>query len=150
MPRFLVEDAVERGLFDTGESDGRWQGTTLGTARMRQLFVALAAAADDGDPVAGELLDGVAEAIATSLIETINLLDVNHVIFGGPFFAPVADYLLARVPGLVRADPTLVSPHPITFEASGIGEDVAAIGAACLVLDHALSPRPAGLLIKRG
>jgi hypothetical protein len=31
---------------------------------------------------------------------------------------------------------------------SSIGEDVAAVGAACLVLDHAFSPRPSAMLIR--
>jgi hypothetical protein len=43
----------------------------------------------------------------------------------------------------------MVMPHEIAFSESAIGEDVAAIGAACLVLDHALSPRATGLLIRR-
>ena len=73
----------------------------------------------------------------------------DHVIFGGPFWSPVSSFLLPKVAQLVRRSAELVSPHPIAFVESAVGEDVAAVGAACLVLDHALSPRPAGLLIQR-
>jgi predicted NBD/HSP70 family sugar kinase len=142
IPRLLVADAIERGVIAE-----RGDRTTI--AGVREHFAALAAAERAGDAGAVALLDGVADDIATALVTIVNLLDVERVVFGGPFFAPVADALLERIPSRVGTASGLVAPHPVAFVASTIGDDVAAVGAACLVLDHAFSPRPAGLLIKR-
>jgi predicted NBD/HSP70 family sugar kinase len=148
MPRYLVREAIGRGVVTersaTGESDAE-----LSTADVIELFARLGEAATAGVGDAVEILDAAAQDIATALVTIINLLDTSTVIFGGPFWGAVGDFMLARIPDLVRMSPVLVSPHPITFAQSEIGEDVAAIGAACLVLDHAFSPHPAGLLIQR-
>ncbi|NNC11748.1 ROK family transcriptional regulator [Planctomonas sp. JC2975] len=141
LPRFLVADAIERGILD---GDAR----SMTTAEVRAAFTRLADARTS-DERAASLLRAVAEDTAVSLVTLVNALDVDHVVFGGPFFAPLRDYLLATVPPLVNGSPIMVMPHPITFTESAIGEDVTAIGAACLVLDHALTPKPAGLLIRR-
>jgi predicted NBD/HSP70 family sugar kinase len=142
IPRLLVREAIVRGLL----SD---PGVELGTAIVHSLFLELADAARNGDAIAVDILNTMAEDICVALVTLINLLDVDLVMFGGPFWAPVGDFLLERVRALVRASPLLISPHPIEFITSSIGDDVAAVGAACLVLDHAYSPRPAGLLIQR-
>ncbi|MHA7985623.1 ROK family transcriptional regulator [Rathayibacter sp. CAU 1779] len=141
LPRFLVTDAIERGILD-GDAG------SMTTAEVRAAFTRLADART-GDERAASLLKAVAEDTAVSLVTLVNALDVDHVVFGGPFFAPLRDYLLATVPPLVNGSPIMVMPHEIAFTESAIGEDVAAIGAACLVLDHALTPKPAGLLIRR-
>lgn len=142
MPRYLVGDAIDRGAL--AKPPG-----VLGTGAVRDLFVRLARAAASAEPVPVALFAGVADDIAAGLVQLINALDVNHVVFGGPFWGPVSSLLLPKVAELVRNSPLLVSPHPIAFVESAVGDDVAAVGAACLVLDHALSPRPAGLLIQR-
>jgi hypothetical protein len=51
------------------------------------------------------------------------------------------------LPEAVRSSAALIAKHTIALEQSAIGTDVAAVGAACLVLDHAFSPRPSALLI---
>jgi predicted NBD/HSP70 family sugar kinase len=142
IPRLLVSEAIERGLFPD-------PGVELGTTLVYALFLELARAVHDGEAVAVDILGSVADDIAVALVPLINLLDVDLIVFGGPFWTPVSDFLLERVSARVRASGDLVPPHPIQFITSSIGEDVAAIGAACLVLDHAFSPRPAGLLIQR-
>jgi hypothetical protein len=43
--------------------------------------------------------------------------------------------------------PDRVTHHSVVLKDSVVGEDVAAVGAACLVLDTALSPRASSLLI---
>lgn len=142
IPRLLVREGIDRGVLAD-------PGVELGTTLVYNLFLTLAEAAASGDAVATDILDAVATDIATALVSLINTLDVDTVVFGGPFWAPVADFMLERVRMLVRTSPLLIAPHPIEFITSSIGDDVAAIGAASLVLDHAFSPRPAGLLIQR-
>jgi predicted NBD/HSP70 family sugar kinase len=141
LPRYLVADAIDLGIL-SGDA------LTMTTAEVRQAFLRLVDARAT-DPRAESLLEAVAVDIAETLVTLVNVLDVDHVVFGGPFFTPLKDFLLERVPPLVQASPLLVMPRQIVFAESAIGEDVAAIGAACLVLDHVLSPRPAALLIRR-
>jgi predicted NBD/HSP70 family sugar kinase len=142
MPSVLVETAIAQGVLPS-------QSGPLGTEDVRVLFAQLAQAAVDGDQQALRLLDAVADDIADGLVQLINLLDVDHVYFGGPFIPVMGEFLLARVPSRVHDAALLVVPHEIQFEASRFGDDVAAIGAATIVLDHAFSPRPEGLLITR-
>lgn len=140
LPRLLVEEAVRLGALPKGTD-------VSSSAAVQAAFGDLAESAAAGDAVAEPILGRAAAAIATGLVSIINLLDLDRVVFGGPFWNPVSGFMLDRVPGLVTGSPALVPPHPIAFEASAIGEDVAAIGAACLVLDNAYSPHPAALLI---
>ncbi|WP_350346996.1 ROK family transcriptional regulator [Agromyces sp. G08B096] len=127
--------------------DARGPESEAEAADVLARFAALAARADAGDRGARAVLDEAADGIATALVTVVNLLDLDHVVFGGPFWHPVSSYLLDRVPDAVRASPALVSVRELSFAESALGEDVAAVGAACLVLDHALSPRPSSLLI---
>jgi len=134
-PHLLVEQATLAGL------------DTSSAASVDSAFTVFAAAACVGDASALAILDRVARHIATAVVITTNLLDVESVIFGGPFWHRVADVLLPRIQAYVNDDLALIAPHPILMVSSAIGDDVAAIGAGCLVLDHALSPRPSTLLI---
>jgi predicted NBD/HSP70 family sugar kinase len=135
VPHRLVEAAVDAGL------------DTSAAASVDEAFTIFADAARAGDAAAVSVLDEIAGYIATAVVVTTNLLDVERVVFGGPFWNRVAPVLLPRIERLVNADAALISPHPLQFVTSAIGEDVAAVGAGCLVLDHALSPRPSTLLI---
>ena len=106
-------------------------------------FRRLAALASSGDPRATAILTDAARAI----VVIVNLLDIDQVIFGGPFWLPIAPTVLAALPAAVRDDPALVLPHPIRFAESAVPVDVAAVGAATLVLDNTFSPRPSALLL---
>ena len=142
MPGVLVDAAISRGVLHA--NDG-----SLGTEEVRDLFGQLVQAAADGDEDAVAILDAAADDIAEGLVQLANLLDVDRVYFGGPFFSAAEEFFLARIPDRVHGSPLWVLPHEIQFERSQFGEDVVAVGAASLVLDHAFSPRPEGLLITR-
>jgi predicted NBD/HSP70 family sugar kinase len=142
MPSVLVDAAISRGVLQA--HDG-----SLGTEEVRGLFGQLVQAATGGDEEAIAILDAAADDIAQGLVQLANLLDVDRVYFGGPFFPVAQEFLLARIPDRVHSSPRWVLPHEIQFERSQFGDDVAAVGAASLVLDHAFSPRPEGLLITR-
>lgn len=142
LPRYIVDRAVAAGVLPAYDGEP-------GTEEVRGRFAALAEAATRGEEPAAGLLDAAASDIATGLVQLINMLDIDRVIFGGPFLAAAGGFLMERVPDRVRESRYRIAPHPIEFEVSEFGDDVAAIGAACLVLDHAFSPRPEGLLIAR-
>jgi predicted NBD/HSP70 family sugar kinase len=140
-PTAVVARAIARGLeLDAGSR--RASGFHL-----LDEFTALNRAADAGDARAEEIVDGIVRDLAATLVPVANLLDLDRFVFGGPFWAPIARRALAAIPHALAASPRLVGAHPIAVEESRIGPDVAAIGAGCLVLDHAFSPRPARLLI---
>ena len=138
-PRRLVEAAVAAGV-PVADADG-----TL--PPLADAFARLGAAAGAGDPGALAVLEPAITGTATALVIVANLLDLDRIVFGGPFFAPVARMFLDRIPALVSGSPSLVPQHPILVTETTVGDDVAAVGAACLILDSAFSPRPADLLI---
>lgn len=136
VPHRLVQEAEASGVFKGGAHES-----------VDARFTQLSDAAHAGSPQALEILARAAEHIATAVVIITNLLDVDRVVFGGPFWQRVGSLVLPRISELVNTDRALISPHPIRLLDSGLGEDVAAIGAGCLVLDHSLSPRPSTLLI---
>jgi len=107
----------------------------------------LAALADDGDPVSSGILDQTARRIAVAIVTIVSLLDLDCVVLGGPYWTPASRFLLERLPTLINSSSALITTHPVTVTQSAIGDDLAAVGAACLVLDNALSPRASTLVI---
>jgi predicted NBD/HSP70 family sugar kinase len=137
MPIRLVDRAVADGvlLADAGER------------RVDDGLEQIARLAREGDPRAVRILEEVAGRVAAAVVTIANLLDVDRVVFGGPYWATVAGALLPRLADLINSSAALVTTHTVAVAESAAGDDVAAIGAACLVLDNVLSPRPSALLI---
>ncbi|TPW72783.1 ROK family transcriptional regulator [Schumannella sp. 10F1B-5-1] len=113
-------------------------------------FRELADRVEQGDPRAQALFGALADDVATALVRFADLLDVDRIVCGGPFWEPVGRLMLGRVERAVRTSPALVTPHPVRIGSSAAGDDVTAIGAACQVLDALYSPRPANLLLAAG
>jgi predicted NBD/HSP70 family sugar kinase len=137
-PGYLVDQAVEAGLLEP---------RSAGHPSAESGFSDLVALADGGNELAAGILDRAAGLIGASLVTVVNLLDVDRVVFGGPFWEQVSARFLPIIAAVVNGSPDRVTRHPVELGGSGIGDDVAAVGAACLVLDTALSPRPSALLI---
>lgn len=110
-------------------------------------FTDFARAAAGGSAAALAISDEAAAHIARALVSIVNLLDIDHVVCGGPFWTRIDPVIRSRIEQLVAEDPALIPSHPIVVQTTAIGEDVAAVGAGCLVLDQTLSPRPSALLI---
>jgi predicted NBD/HSP70 family sugar kinase len=139
-PDRLVQIARDRGLpldapSDVESVDRAWDG--------------LAAAIDAGDPVAIGLAEDAGTVMGNAVVLIVNLLDIDRVVFGGPFWSRVASAALPAARAAIVESPLLVPKHPVAVDESDRGADVAAVGAACLVLDAALSPRASALLIRR-
>jgi predicted NBD/HSP70 family sugar kinase len=141
LPQVLVAQAEEAGVLD-GSREG-----TDGPA-IQEGFAELCAKADAGDPKASEILDRSAVLVARAVSVVTNALDVDRVVFGGPFWSGLAARYLERVPELVRDNSATREIHAIDVVGTGVGEDVGAVGAACLVLEHTLAPRPQRLLLE--
>ena len=140
MPRQVVSRALDDGLLESAAS-------FLDDAQIQCAFARIGELATRGDARALAIIDDISADIAEGLLAIIGLLDVDRVVFGGPFWHPLSALLLERIPGLITGSNFYVLPHTVSFDEATVGENVAATGAACLVLDNALSPRPTALLI---
>ena len=140
MPRTLVELARARSIVAAPPGP-------LDMAAVDEGFTRLAELAGLGDRQATEILDEMARRVAAAVVTIVSLLDLDCVVFGGPYWTRVSAFLLQRLPALINSSPALVTTHPVAVIGSSIGDDVAAVGAACLVLDNALSPRTSALTI---
>lgn len=139
-PSFLVAEAVAAGVMPASRQP-------RGLDDVDRDFRELIRMADRGEPKPAEILDRAASVIAAALVSVVNLLDVGEIVFGGPFWELVAPRFEPLIDHVLATSPDRRSHHPIVLSVPAIGEDVAAAGAACLVLDAALSPRPSSLLI---
>jgi len=142
VPRVVVERAVRDGVLSPAEVGDVDDMSDVDAALRR-----LAKLAQEGQPAATAILADVARALARAIVVIVNLLDIDEVVFGGPFWASISSVVLAALPDEVRGDAALVSPHPVRIVESAIPVDVAAVGAATLMLDNTFSPRPSALLL---
>ncbi len=111
-------------------------------------FTELCELAYAGEAAAAALIDESARGVASAIAALVNLLDVDRVVLGGPIWSRLSSRYLATIPAMVA--PQLVFRRPVTIEGSAAGEDVAAQGAAALVLDHDLAPEPATFVLDGG
>ena len=139
-PQSLVRAAVGLGVLTESKpsADAR---------EVDAQFSALCALAEGGSAAALAVLDQSAGRVAKAVSVLTNLLDVDRVVFGGPYWTRLSRVYLRRIPGLLDELTVARSIHRIEVAGTGVGEDVGAVGAACLVLDHALAPRAARLIL---
>lgn len=135
LPEALVRKAVEQGVLApqlAGEA---------GPA-----FTELCRLADTGHRGATKVLRTAARDLAVGVATLLNFLDLDTVVIGGPTWPQLARHQLPvlqqRLPDL------LVAREDVAVLSSRVAEYGAAQGAAALVLDHFLAPRPTGLLME--
>jgi predicted NBD/HSP70 family sugar kinase len=139
LPRALVVRAARRGLITNTVSPDDF-------VAVDEVFTTLCERAYAGETACLRLIDEAATALAAGLAVLVNALDVDRVVLGGPIWSRISSRILAVLPELIQ--PQLVAARqPLIVEGSAVGEHVAAQGAAALVLDHFLSPRPSVLLM---
>ena len=140
IPQVLVAEAEAAGVLDGhGDDDG---------PAVQERYALLCDKADAGDEKAIAILEKSAVLVARAVSVVTNTLDVERVVFGGPFWGRMSKYFLGRVPQLIAQNSAAGMIHGIDVVGSGVGEDVGAIGAACLVLEHTLAPRAQRLLLE--
>ncbi|SDR68217.1 Sugar kinase of the NBD/HSP70 family, may contain an N-terminal HTH domain [Friedmanniella luteola] len=139
LPQALVVRAQRLGLVPAGVGSEDFVG-------VDEVFTEICERAYAGDARCLELIDDAAAGLAAGLAVMVNFLDVDRVVLGGPIWSRISSRMLEVLPALVQ--PQLVAASgPLVIEGSAVGEHVAAQGAAALVLDHFLSPRPAVLVM---
>ncbi|MCP1503245.1 putative NBD/HSP70 family sugar kinase [Curtobacterium herbarum] len=158
MPDRLVRIALERGIAlgdglpgarmpadgTAAQDDG---GIAVDLAAVDRAWDALGTAIAAGDPAAQALAAEIGTVMGRAVVVIVNLLDLDRVVFGGPFWSRISATALPAATAAISGSPILVPKHPVTVVESRRGTDVAAVGAACLVLDAALSPRASTMLI---
>ncbi len=139
-PEALLRQAARDGIFPTaaGPEDPR---------AVDEGFTELCRLADAGDERAGALLDRAASRIGGAVARIANLLDIDTVIFGGTTWSRVASRYLPTMAEIIRRTSITRELHPIRVVGTALGEDVGAIGAACLVLDTMASAHPQRRLV---
>jgi predicted NBD/HSP70 family sugar kinase len=141
-PQFLVAQAVDAGVLQPAAAPGD-------LAVIDDQFSSLVALADGGDTGADAIMTRAAGFIAAGLVSIVNLLDVSEIVFGGPAWSRFGRRYRDLIARDIASSPDRMTKHVVLMRDAAVGEDVAAVGAACLVLDAALSPRPATLLISK-
>ncbi|MEV7662190.1 ROK family transcriptional regulator [Paenarthrobacter sp. NPDC089316] len=141
IPQVLVAEAEAAGVLN-----GHRHGAD--GPEVQERYAELCDKADAGDERAIAILDKSATLVARAVSVVTNTLDVERVVFGGPFWGRMAPYFLERVPDLLDKNNAARMIHGLEVVGTGVGEDVGAIGAACLVLEHMLAPRAQRLLLE--
>lgn len=141
-PQAIVEQAERAGVFpdDREVSDAE---------AVEARFTRLCERAAEGDEPAARVLRQAAEHMAVLTAVLTNMLDVDRVVFGGPFWSRLADVYLKEIPGRLDRLSATRAVRAIPVVGTVVGDDVGAVGAACVVLDSVLSPRTADLLLER-
>lgn len=132
-PEYLVQQAIDEGVLPPTDTETG--------------FERLLAEAESGRPGALAILQRAGRNLASAVLTLINILDVPEIVFAGPYWDRLKPLVLPTIAYVVQTSPIRSTRHEIKFGLSRVGVDVGAVGAACLVLDTVLSPRPSSLLI---
>ncbi|GAA2829912.1 ROK family transcriptional regulator [Kribbella solani] len=96
------------------------------------------------DPDAAALIRTSAEALASVMVSVTNLLDLERVTLAGPGFAAAGDVYADVLRHEFENRALSRGRHPIHVELSTHGDDVAALGAASLVLSSGVARSSVG------
>ena len=141
IPKVLVAQAEAAGVLDGSRAP-------RSAPAVQESFAELCALAYGGSGEALDILRKSAVLVSRAISAVTNVLDVDRIVFGGPFWTCLAPAYLEQIPGLVRDNSATRKIHGIEVVGTGVGEDVGAVGAACLVLEHTLAPRSQRLLLE--
>ncbi|KRE80225.1 ROK family transcriptional regulator [Arthrobacter sp. Soil763] len=141
IPQVLVAQAEAAGVLDGSRGD-------RSAPAVQESFAELCALAYGGNETAVEIIRKSAVLVGRAVSAVANALDVDRVVFGGPFWTCLSPAYLEMLPELVGRNSATGKIHGIEVVGTGVGEDVGAVGAACLVLEHTLAPRSQRLLLE--
>ena len=96
---------------------------------------------------AQHIIDRSADRMARAVTVMANLFDVERIVFGGPYWPPIAETYLDRIPRLLGDSLATSQIHSTKVSGSAAGRSLTAIGAASIVFDHAFSPHPSNLML---
>lgn len=139
-PQAIVEQAERAGVFpdDREVSD---------VEAVEARFTRLCERSREGDAAAARVVRQAAAHMAQLTAVLTNMLDVDRVVFGGPFWARLSEVYLEEIPARLERLSATRAVRSLPVAGSVVGVDVGAVGAACVVLDSVLTPRTTDLLL---
>lgn len=139
MPEVLVAQAQEAGILPL---------TPAGSVcQLVDNLALLADLAAEGNAAAAEIMARSARRLAAAVSVLTNLLDVDRVVFGGPFWPALAPTHMAHMPALLQQLSVTSSVHSVEVRSTAVNMGEEAFGAACLVMEKTFSPNAAHLLL---
>ncbi|MCI0144145.1 ROK family transcriptional regulator [Arthrobacter bambusae] len=111
-----------------------------GAPDQAAVYRRVVAGLDDGLPQAEELIARSVHSVATALLGLNNVLDLDRIQLTGPGFATMGQRYVAELRTLLRHASFTRGVHDVSVELGGTGQDVAALGAASVVLHGSLTP----------
>ncbi|MEU3183746.1 ROK family protein [Streptomyces sp. NPDC006923] len=108
-------------------------------------YLAVGEAAAAGDPAAAAAVREVAQAVGRGALGLIDLLDIDLIVLGGPFFTDdVAAFYLDEIGRVVNEFPTARRLRRVEVEPSVLSAEAAAVGAASTIFHATFTPRLRG------
>ncbi|WP_372698439.1 ROK family protein [Arthrobacter sp. JSM 101049] len=104
--------------------------------------------ADQDDAAAIGLLRDFARRTADMVGQLANVLDVDKVVYGGPYWEHIRRHVAVDAAEVINDRFSAKDVHGIDVVDSALGPEVAAIGGGCAVLDASLSPKASVLLLR--
>ncbi|MFE3249479.1 ROK family protein [Streptomyces sp. NPDC059209] len=115
------------------------------TSGSTAAYLAVGRAAAAGDRAAKAAVREVARAIGRGALGLTDLLDIDLIVLGGPFFTDdVADFYLAEIARTVNEYPTARRLRRVEVEPSVLSAGAAAVGAASTIFHATFTPRLRG------
>ena len=142
-PQAIVEQAERAGVL---ADDRVGSDAESVDERLEQLCTR----AQQGDAGALAVLVRAAENLSVLISTLTNMLDVDRVVLGGPFWARLSRVYLRELPKLLERQSATGAVRNLPVAGSVVGDDVGAVGAACVILADVLSPRASSLLLEGG
>lgn len=139
MPETLVAEARESGVLPAIDP--------LYPLSLAEDLNSLSAAAEEGDSLALEILSRSAVRLAGAVSVLTNLLDVERVVFGGPFWPALSASYLREIPLILNRLSATRNVHSVEVSSTKVSSGEEAFGAACLVMESTFSPNASRLLL---
>ncbi|WP_327237978.1 ROK family protein [Streptomyces sp. NBC_01317] len=143
-PPVSVPDLALRGGM-RGPAGGSAPGAGGADSGSTAAYLAVGEAAAAGDPAAAAAVREVAQAVGRGALGLVDLLDIDLIVLGGPFFtADVADFYLDEITRTVNEFPTARRLRRVEVEPSVLSAEAAAVGAASTLFHATFTPRLRG------
>lgn len=139
MPETIVAQARDAGILPGIDQ--------LSPAPLMEDLAIVVQAAENGEPCAMELMERSAARMTGAISVLSNLLDVDRVVLGGPFWPVLAATYLERVPAQLTQLSVTSSVHSVEVVGTRLAAGEEAVGAAYLVMEKTFGPNAAHLLL---
>ncbi|GAA1391656.1 ROK family transcriptional regulator [Luteococcus peritonei] len=110
-------------------------GYSAGRRRIEEHAAMLVARAAAGEPEARSVMEPIAFSLAQLASVASDLLDLDEVVLGGPYWVELAEWMTPLVQRSVNELTVLHSVRPVRVRSSIRAEDVGAVGAASLAME---------------